>query len=86
MSYTLLLGAEGCSEVQGQPWIAEATDEERKAFEERLAERGFKLANVTIDGNGRPYWVMTIHEGAPEPVKEWAKRIDRAVRIPEEVL
>jgi hypothetical protein len=79
---TLLLGAEGCSELENQPWIREATAEEERAFELYLREqKGLALNECTIDHNGRPYWVMTLLPDAPVEYLDLATRKLRTVRL-----
>ena len=77
---TLLLGAEGCSELQEEPWLREATQEERDAFEVEVG-RDF-MRGASRDGTGRPYFLMTVLDSAPADILEAANSKTRAVRLP----
>jgi hypothetical protein len=74
---TLLLGAEGCSEASGVPWLRDATDEEVQAV---LATEP-KAGELLLDGTGRPYFWMTVLPGAPAWALAKARRVLRAVRL-----
>jgi hypothetical protein len=76
-SVTLLVGAEGVAENEGVDWMREATDEELSLFRDK-EKRYFAL---TIDQNGRPYFLMTvIREKAPLRVWEHVRDKARVVR------
>lgn len=72
---TLLLGAEGCSELNDRDWIRPATDEEIER-----ALNGSKSPDM-IDGVNRHYWWMTITGDAPVWARESAIRSIRKVRL-----
>lgn len=79
--HTLLVGAEGVSEIQGQPWYHEATEEEKQAFIQQVGERTYR--NSLVDNNGRPYWLITVHDDAPEAIRQKAARCKRCLRLTE---
>lgn len=74
--YTLLLGAEGCSELADEPWLRDATDDEIEA----VLEANEKHPGL-IDFIGRPYWWKTVTEEAPEWALEAARTHLRMVRL-----
>lgn len=82
---TLLLGAEGCSEMQNEPWLRDATAEEQERFIAEKLARHFKpgdsFNDFLCDGIGGPYWLKTVTEEAPEKFKALAARCVRVVRI-----
>jgi len=72
---TLLVGAEGITELSEVDWAREATDAEVaiwNAENPRVA---------TKDGIGRPYWHVTVLDHAPADVLERAKTHLRVVRL-----
>jgi len=86
----LLLGAEGCSELSEQPFIREATEEEKEAFylkvQEYAEEHGPKSLRkdpkeANVDNTGRPYWVKVITDDAPEQLRKAAENVMRCVRL-----
>jgi len=80
LTHTLLLGAEGCSEMRDVEWLRDATDEEALAFWKKVREDGM-THTTTIDGMNRPYWVMTLTDEAPEDVVRANEGVYRAVRL-----
>lgn len=81
---TLLVGAEGISETEGQPWIRPATDEENRDFVARACRNDEeRYRNSLVDLNGRPYFLMTVLDNAPEQVIAKAKRCGRCLRLTE---
>ena len=81
---TLLVGAEGASEIADEPWQRRATEEERLIFiAERCRGDDQLFKNSMIDGTGRPYWLLTIFDNAPAEVQAKAKRYARCVRVTE---
>lgn len=77
---TLLVGAEGVSEQEGQPWLREATPDEVEQFKTHLPP-GVTLYDVTIDGIGRPYFVMTVLGTDPPEIYEKASKFQRVLRL-----
>jgi hypothetical protein len=71
----LLVGAEGCSEAEGQPWLRDATPEETTSFMEFAGTSG------TIDHTGRPYFYKVVKASAPDHIWEKASRCLRVVRL-----
>lgn len=77
------VGAEGMHELQGQTWFHEATEEEARSFWEAVwakhpdapRERGY------TDRPGRPYWLVVLHDDAPEKAKANARRYSRCVHL-----
>jgi hypothetical protein len=81
---TLLVGAEGTAETDSQPWIRPATDEEERAFVAQACKGDDGLyRDSLIDGTGRPYFLLTVLDNAPEPVQAKAKRCARCLRLTE---
>lgn len=80
MSHTLLIGAEGVAERAGTPWLREANEDEKETF---CAFYGAKLRELNVDGTGRPYWLMTITDDAPEGVLKANAGYGRLVRLRE---
>jgi len=86
---TLFLGAEGCSEMEGQPWLREPTDEEIAELKtERTSGRDPIEAEADwnglfMDRTNRPYHVMTVTREAP--LKIWLRASShlRMVRLEE---
>ncbi len=79
---TLLVGAEGAAEIEKQPWVRPATDDEKQEFVERICqgdERRYR--NALIDGKGRPYFLLTVLDNAPESIQVNAKSFARCFRI-----
>jgi hypothetical protein len=75
MAFTLLVGAEGCAETEDANWMREATVEEAAEF-----HRQNPMVS-TIDGIGRPYWLMTVTDDAPLEVLEYVKTKIRVLRV-----
>lgn len=81
---TLLVGAEGAAEIDGLPWVREATDEEREEFIERVLDSdGERYLNSTVDRTGRPYFLLTIQADAPTDIQVTAQRCVRCLRVTE---
>lgn len=85
-----LLGAEGCSELSGQPFIRDATDEEKETFYVEAGKwlngpepgpRAKDPKELNVDGNGRPYWIKIITDEAPDDLKTAAVGAIRCVRL-----
>lgn len=85
----LLVGAEGCAETEGEPWLRDATEEERQAFIAdcqgrcKAASKKFDYRNFTVDGIGRPYWLKTVlrRPDRPNTAAEKAAQYTRVVRL-----
>ena len=73
--YFVLVGAEGCSEIDKEDWIREPTEEE--------AAEWFKENNVaTIDHTGRPYFLRAVSANkAPQEAVDRAKNYMRVKRL-----
>jgi len=69
---TVLLSAEGMAELQDAEWVRDATEDEVKAFQERHNLTEDEYREVVVDKTGRPYWLVTLLEGAPEVAAEVA--------------
>lgn len=81
---TLLVGAEGVAEIDGLPWVREATNQERQAFIEQVLDGDVeRYRNSTVDRTGRPYFLVTILADAPSDIQEKAKRCVRCLRLTE---
>ncbi len=81
---TLLVGAEGAAEIDGLPWVREATDDERQAFIERVLDGDEeRYRNSTVDRTGRPYFLLTILADAPADIQAKAQRCVRCLRLTE---
>jgi len=85
---TLLLGAEGVSETEGEDWIREATADEVEDLKNDIADAMGALSTLSdtyrdalSDGMGRPYFAMTVLATAPENVLARAHNSLRAVRL-----
>ena len=68
----VLLAAEGMAEVEGAEWLRDATDEERLAFSQRHDLSDDQFRRLIIDHTGRPYWLVTLLQNAPEIAKQKA--------------
>lgn len=84
----LLLGAEGCSEMAEEPWLREATDEEKEQFYaefqvglDRERPGKWKAQDYNVDGNNRPYWVKVVEDEAPEDIRQSAENGIRRLRL-----
>jgi len=71
----LLIGAEGCSEAEGQPWLREPTETEAEEFAKHAGNSGF------IDHTGRPYFLKAVRGNAPDEIWEKASTQLRVVRL-----
>jgi len=81
---TLLVGAEGAAEIEGQSWVREATEQERQEFIERVLNGDEeRYRNSTVDGTGRPYFLLTILADAPADIQAKAQRCVRCLRLTE---
>jgi hypothetical protein len=79
MTCTLLLGAEGCSELDGEPYIRDATPEERAAWEAEHPRLPGVISN-------RPYFLVVVnvdHPDCPRAVADKARSVLRTVRLTE---
>lgn len=85
----ILVGAEGCSETEGETWLRDSTEEESALFkqycEELVRQRGskFDYGDYTVDLSGRPYWLKTVLLTGSTPVVaiEKAQKFTRTVRV-----
>jgi len=90
---TLLVGAEGVSEIKDEPWAREATEEETKTWRDEL-EKPYKSAisgdlisgrkdvdQLYLDSMGRPYFLCTILKSAPIDVWLKASSHLRTIRV-----
>lgn len=87
---TLLLGAEGCTELGSQPWLRAATEAEAEALKaERASPDKTREENdrawdaLFLDLIGRPYWLVTVGRDAPEEIWLRASSHLRLVRLVE---
>jgi hypothetical protein len=79
---TLFVGAEGVAELEGQPWIREATEEEIVRLRaERQPKDDAEWESLFLDGVGRPYFLMTVLKDAPEEVWRKASSHLRVLRL-----
>ena len=76
----IFLGAEGCAEAEGQPWLRDATETEVMYF---ITDNNIKsLDQLKIDGTGRPYFAKAVDvDTAPEYVVEKAQQYLRVLRF-----
>src|SRR5262245_6551857 len=70
MIITFLAGAELCADLADEPWFRTATEAEVILFLERHRMNRKEMAALSVDDNGRPYWLKTLTEDAPESVRE----------------
>lgn len=90
----ILVGAEGCSEAEGAPWLREATEQEKDLFISncRNSIRGelgdkaadeFCYSDFAKDRVGRPYFLMAVldHPETPLKAKDKATQYHRAIRL-----
>lgn len=79
----LLLGAEGMAQVDRQDWIRKATDAEEAVFRDQLAQgpRPIDYDKITVDDDGRPYWLVIIADHAPLHVIKNAEAFVRLRRL-----
>lgn len=81
---TLLVGAEGAAEIDGQPWARPATDEEKAAFLQFSCGENEDIYRRSLtDKTGRPYFLLTILESAPEEIQVKARSYCRCLRLTE---
>lgn len=81
---TLLVGAEGAAEIDGEPWARPATDEEKSAFIHfSCGEKEDIYQRSLTDSTSRPYFLVTILESAPEEVQVKARSYCRCLRLTE---
>ena len=79
---TLLVGAEGASEIEGQSWVRTAIDVEKQEFIFRACKGSQdKYRNSLVDGTGRPYFLLTVLDTAPDEVKAKAMSFARCLRL-----
>ena len=90
----LLVGAEGCAETSDETWLRDATDQERVGFEDYCrqlirsrdgdkAAAEFRLGDLGVDGNGRPYWLKTVLNAPETPsiALDKARQYTRCMRV-----
>jgi len=78
---TIAVGAEGVAEVQGKPWIRDATEEEVQNWTKERSS-AFDAKALLMDNTGRPYFLMSVDpENAPIHVVEKAKVYVRVLRL-----
>jgi len=85
----LLVGAEGCMEAEGAPWLRDASEVEKVLFEKGIAQRcaegghPFNVRDLYVDGIGRPYWLKAVveHPELPRDARERAERYSRVLRL-----
>lgn len=85
----VLIGAEGCAETEGKPWLRDATEEEKQAFVAdcqrrcKAAGKKFDYGDFTVDGIGRPYWLKTVLRtpGTPQIAIDKATGFTRVVHL-----
>lgn len=85
----VLVGAEGCAETEGEPWLRGATEEEKQAFIAdcqcrcKAAGKKFDYRNFTVDGIGRPYWLKTVLRtpNTPKIAADKASQYTRVVHL-----
>ena len=68
----VLLAAEGMAELDGVDWLRDASEEERTAFRQHHHLSEDEYRGIIIDRTGRPYWLVTLLENAPEIAKRKA--------------
>jgi len=73
----VLLAAEGMAEIQDQPWVRDATEAEMEAFRERHKLTRDELRELMVDKTGRPYWMVTLSDDAPEIARRKAEEFVR---------
>jgi len=79
MEVSVFLGAEGCSEVEGKPWIRNGTHEEYEEL--RTAVGNDRWNSLISDATGRPFFLVFISDEAPAPVWEKANMIAKMKRL-----
>lgn len=79
MAITILIGAEGVSEMTGCAWLREATPEEVAALRNQWGAERFR--DLCMDGIGRPYFPMTVLDDAPAWAKDKAANAWRVKRL-----
>jgi hypothetical protein len=90
----VLIGAEGCAEVQDEHWLRDATTDERKLFiafctdmirqsKGEKAANNFGFAEFAVDGTGRPYWLKAVLDRPETPAiaHEKAHKYTRVLRV-----
>jgi hypothetical protein len=90
----ILIGAEGCAEVQDEHWLRDATTEERMLFiafckdmvrksKGEKAATNFDFAEFAVDGTGRPYWLKAVLDRPETPAiaHEKAHKYTRVLRV-----
>jgi len=73
----VLLAAEGMAELDGESWIRDATEAEREAFRVRHKLTRDELRELMVDKTGRPYWMVTLSDDAPDRAKRKAEEFVR---------
>ena len=74
----VLLAAEGMAELEGEPWIRDATEHEMEAFVERHKLTRDELRELMVDKTGRPYWMVRLSDDAPEIAR---RKAEECVRV-----
>jgi hypothetical protein len=83
----LFLGAEGCAEMENEPWLRDPTETEVVAFRTGLEARTefspgrTDFDQLSIDPMGRPYWIKIVTREAPIDVWLRASSHLRLVRL-----
>jgi hypothetical protein len=79
---TLLVGAEGAALLDDKEWARPANDDEKHVFIQRACKSdGQIFRNSLVDQDGRPYFLMTVLENAPEEVQVKARSYCRCLRL-----
>lgn len=73
----VLLAAEGMAELDGESWLRDALEPEKEAFRERHKLTRDELRELLVDKTGRPYWMVTLADDAPEVAKRKAEQFVR---------
>jgi len=81
MEVSVFLGAEGCQEAEGKPWLREATCEEAEEMRASMGDK--RWSQMIVDGTGRPHFLMFVSEKAPEKVLERVNMLAKLVRLTE---
>ena len=69
------------SELREATWLRVASDREREEFLQRHQLTAEKYRNFMVDGIGRPYWLVTLLEMAPDRARGKASRFARVLRL-----
>jgi hypothetical protein len=80
--HMVFVGAEGMSEIESESWYHKATKEEIDLFcLQNVVTNLRRNETLCLDRENRPYWLIKLHDNAPDEAKYKAERYIRVKRL-----